>query len=421
MEMFLLLLLSAVCLFWMFSYLVFSERTAINKKAENLFFIFSLFFLFSAFANPSAGCRLMLHFTIFAQTTSLLITPFILLYTGSFQPLYKKTALLVLCFIIPAVHLVTGIQTVYIAGYWDALDVMRDIYAQSSLSFGFSDNRALFIFYLCVTYVFKSYLVVEFLCFSIFFASAVINGSVRPREVLGYLFSHKKSTSFSIQYTLLFPIILITVLSLIKCGGFCYCSLTCMFVVTVLFVVLFSIMAVAGLGDAGSMKTFAESRKALKLGSNVQHDSSSLSGSVAPIAATGDFQMKGLYRVEAENDSGLYDEIIGLFDQKVVNEHMFLKQGLALTEVADALRVDRDVLADCIVDRYGMSFLNYVNKLRVEFAQQYILQNEGATQKDIAYSCGFTSASAFNTAFSKVTGVTPKIWKDRYTNQSGTN
>lgn len=415
MEMFLLLLLSAVCLFWMFSYLVFSERTAINKKAENLFFIFSLFFLFSAFANPSAGCRLMLHFTLFAQTTALLITPFLLLYTGSFQPVTKKTALLIVCFIIPAVHLVTGIQSVFVAGYWDALAVMHDVYAHSGPSFGFADNRSLFIFYICVTYVFKSLLIIEFLCFSIYFTSAVIKGAVRPKEVLGYLFSHKKSNSFSIQYTLVFPIVLVTVLSLIKCGGFCYCSVVCMLIATVIFVVLFSIMAVAGLGDTSSMKTFAESRKALKLGQNVRPAAGTL------IATPDDFQVIGSYGMGAENDTRLYDEIIKLFEQKVVNERMFLKQGLSLTEVADALRVDRDVLADCVVDRYGMSFLNYVNKLRIEFAQQYILKNEDATQKDIAYSCGFTSASAFNTAFSKVTGVTPKIWKDRYTNQSGTN
>ena len=419
MQTFLLLLLSAVCLFWMFSYLVFSERTAINKRAENLFFIFALFFAFSAFANPAANCRLMLHFTIFAQTFALLITPCLLLYTCSFEPVTKKTALFVVCCVIPAIHLITGIQTVFIAGYLDSLDVMRDIYAHSRLSFGFTDNRALFIFYLCVTYVFKSFLVIEFLCFSLYFTSAVIKGTVKPKEVFGYLFSHGKSTSFSIQYTLVFPVVLLIVLSLIKCGGFCYGSLPCMTVISVLFVILFSIMAIAGLGETNSPKTFAESKRALKLGSNVQSDPSVRPSASALAAGSDGFQVIGSYGMGAENDAKLFDDVIALFEQKMVDERMFLKQGLSITDVADAIRVDRDVLADCVTDRYGMSFMNYVNKLRVEFAEQYILSNDDATQKDIAFSCGFTSASAFNTAFSKVTGVTPKIWKDRNTNQAG--
>lgn len=405
MQLFLLLLLSAVCLFWTFSYLVFAERTAINKRAERLFLVFALFFVFSAFANPAANSRLMLHFTIFAQTTALYITPCLLLYTARFEPAAKKTALFVVCCIIPAVQLVTCIQTVFIAGYWDALDVMRNVYSDSSPLFTYADNRALFIFYLCVTYIFKTLLVIEFLCFSIHFASASIRGAIKPREVLGYLFAHKKADSFSIQYTLVFPIMLIMVLSLIKCGGFCYGSLPCLAVATVIFVILFSIMAIAGLGVAGSQKTFAESRKALKLGSSATADS--------PKLLDAGFVMK------ADTDEKLLDDVIALFDQKMVNERMFLKQGLSITDVADAIRVDRDMLADFVTERYGMSFMNYLNKLRVEYAEQYIINNEDATQKDIAFLCGFTSASAFNTAFSKVTGVTPKIWKDRYTNQAG--
>ena len=60
-----------------------------------------------------------------------------------------------------------------------------------------------------------------------------------------------------------------------------------------------------------------------------------------------------------------------------------------------------------------MSFQNYINMLRISYAEKYLMSHDRVTQNEIAMECGFSGASSFNSAFSKKNGVTPKIWKDR--------
>ncbi|MBR0175433.1 MAG: helix-turn-helix domain-containing protein, partial [Bacteroidales bacterium] len=59
---------------------------------------------------------------------------------------------------------------------------------------------------------------------------------------------------------------------------------------------------------------------------------------------------------------------------------------------------------------YGQSFSELMNRMRVDYAKEYILSHRSARQSEIARNCGFLSASSFNTVFKKVTGTTPKIW-----------
>ena len=118
----------------------------------------------------------------------------------------------------------------------------------------------------------------------------------------------------------------------------------------------------------------------------------------------------------------LFDESFGVeFENFMLEKKMFLRNELTLGIVSEHLGVSKDVLCVFMDSTYGMSFSNYVNMLRVEYAEQYILDHDDATQKEIALACGYSSASAFNSAFSKLTGVTPKIWKDRYMEMSRRN
>jgi YesN/AraC family two-component response regulator len=57
-----------------------------------------------------------------------------------------------------------------------------------------------------------------------------------------------------------------------------------------------------------------------------------------------------------------------------------------------------------------MSFPEFLNTLRIDYAKQYIKNHPNAKQEEIARSCGFLSASSFNNIFRKITGMTPKTW-----------
>ena len=67
--------------------------------------------------------------------------------------------------------------------------------------------------------------------------------------------------------------------------------------------------------------------------------------------------------------------------------------------------------------REQQSFIDYINSYRVEAFKQRIKNKElnNYTMVAIAENCGFKSSSAFYAAFKKLTGVTPKQYKDQFT------
>lgn len=98
------------------------------------------------------------------------------------------------------------------------------------------------------------------------------------------------------------------------------------------------------------------------------------------------------------------------FEDLIVSEQLFLKQGIRLSDIAAKLDTNRTYISRLVNNTYNMSFSDYINTLRIDYAEQYLLHNRNAKQSDIAAACGFPDASAFNNVFKKITGVTPKIW-----------
>lgn len=98
------------------------------------------------------------------------------------------------------------------------------------------------------------------------------------------------------------------------------------------------------------------------------------------------------------------------FEHLIFKEKLYLSSGLTIVDVAERLGTNKTYVSRIVNSNYGMSFPDFINSLRIDYAEQYILHNVSAKQKDIAEACGFPSASAFNNTFKKITGLTPKIW-----------
>ncbi len=104
------------------------------------------------------------------------------------------------------------------------------------------------------------------------------------------------------------------------------------------------------------------------------------------------------------------EDLLGKFQRLMRDEMLFLKPGLSLEDVADKLDTNKFYISKMVNNTFNMGFPEVVNILRVDYAEQYILNHPGAKQTEIATKCGFFSASTFNTIFKKVTGMTPKMW-----------
>jgi len=98
------------------------------------------------------------------------------------------------------------------------------------------------------------------------------------------------------------------------------------------------------------------------------------------------------------------------FEDLIVTEQLFLKQGIRISDIASMLQTNRTYVSRLVNNTYNMSFSDYINTLRIDYAEQYLMHHKDAKQSDIAAACGFPNASAFNNVFKKITGVTPKIW-----------
>lgn len=87
---------------------------------------------------------------------------------------------------------------------------------------------------------------------------------------------------------------------------------------------------------------------------------------------------------------------------------------ISLEDVADHIYLSPSYLCKIFKDEMKMNFSTYLNKVRVEKGK-ILLLSEQLTITEIAILVGFCDQSYFNKVFKKVTGLTPK----KYREQSG--
>ncbi|HKR77972.1 MAG TPA: AraC family transcriptional regulator [Rhodanobacter sp.] len=91
---------------------------------------------------------------------------------------------------------------------------------------------------------------------------------------------------------------------------------------------------------------------------------------------------------------------------------LYLEPALTIGQVAKRSGYPEYLVSTVINRRFGGTFWDYINRLRVEAARA-CLADAGDTRSilDIAYACGFTSKSTFNAAFKRQLGETPSAYR----------
>lgn len=90
---------------------------------------------------------------------------------------------------------------------------------------------------------------------------------------------------------------------------------------------------------------------------------------------------------------------------------------LTSDKVARQVNVSRQHFCKLFRDTTGMTFTQYLSRVRVEMAQ-HMLREPTRRVGEIAYDCGFESISQFNRAFRTHLGTTPSAWRKSATAQS---
>ena len=97
-------------------------------------------------------------------------------------------------------------------------------------------------------------------------------------------------------------------------------------------------------------------------------------------------------------------------------ERIYLQPNLKLEDLARRLNSNRAYIYNVINVEYGISFSEFINRRRIEYAAHQIRQNPKALLSDISTMSGFSSSSAFYRNFKQFMGCTPSEYQQNVMN-----
>lgn len=119
--------------------------------------------------------------------------------------------------------------------------------------------------------------------------------------------------------------------------------------------------------------------------------------------------------VVLNEDSGSHShaEVIERIHAFLEHHPLYLTNNCPIKEFSDALGLPQRVLSEAINSHEKMNYSRFFNKLRIEYAIRRFRNPESSreTIKEVMYSSGFRSKSAFNESFRDYTGKTPTQYR----------
>ncbi|WP_286417445.1 helix-turn-helix domain-containing protein [Myroides odoratimimus] len=96
-----------------------------------------------------------------------------------------------------------------------------------------------------------------------------------------------------------------------------------------------------------------------------------------------------------------------LFEQ-LIESKLYLNVDLTLQKLSEVIEIDKKELSEYFKESNAVSFRQYVNRLRVEYAVGLIKEkNKDVTVEELASFCGFNTRLSFYRAFVQVYGFPP--------------
>ncbi|MGL5682705.1 MAG: helix-turn-helix domain-containing protein [Marinifilaceae bacterium] len=139
----------------------------------------------------------------------------------------------------------------------------------------------------------------------------------------------------------------------------------------------------------------------------VGHSASRITHTMADIIARNDHieQMMDVSKVSITDDE-IYAKLIFHIEESKA----YLVPQLSIYDLCTELNVNRIRLSYVIFEHFGLSFSAYINKLRVEYATEYLRQNPDIHIDSLYTLCGFTSIASFYRSFKSFKHCSPKQW-----------
>ncbi len=113
-----------------------------------------------------------------------------------------------------------------------------------------------------------------------------------------------------------------------------------------------------------------------------------------------------------EVEDGRFPDVDAKLQQLMQQQRLYLEPSLSIAQLAKKSGYPEYLVSLVINQVYQQTFREYINQLRIKAAAS-MLQDPANQQSilDIAYACGFTSKSTFNSAFKRILNMTPSQFK----------
>jgi len=100
-------------------------------------------------------------------------------------------------------------------------------------------------------------------------------------------------------------------------------------------------------------------------------------------------------------------EMLSAIESKMIEEKFYLNENFSSQDVLVHFEITRNKLDELLTHIKGVSFVDWLNTLRIEYAKNLLINNNKYTIDAISSMSGYSSRSAFYAAFKKVTNITP--------------
>ena len=425
---------SAVCLFWLITNFYLARRTSTFTVLECFSVATLLYFLADGcYATPGIDPQILVYSRMFTVGAGSCLVPIIwmyfykLLHRGEFRPAQF------LWIIAPVSLVIAGVVFTEISDKSAIAVFLSELFGQGSSIVSAYKGTSLWHFYIWTRIVFMTVVATELLAATIYLLRYVIKEKVRFGNLWRYWFKGGSIRVTELQIYNLLVIAIYIAVKLMFLKSFLDTHIWLSVILALLVSFGYSSLMYCSLFGEKERITLVQTKHVMFYNYNpaikgpiveimleeLLEDSgpeilSRLRGKLGVAGRTG---LKNQIEVASVKDrlmasaSGAWDDsLIARFRALMIEEQLFLHPSLSLTDVAERLRTNKTYISKLVNNTYDMGFPELLNVLRIDYAEQYLMNHKNAKQEDVAKVSGFLSASSFNSIFKKVTGVTPKVW-----------
>ena len=430
----LLFLPSAVCLFWLVMNVYLARRTSTFAVMEWLSFALLLYLLADGcYATPGIAPEILVYSRMFTVGAAPCLIPLIWMYFDKLIHRRRFQPAQFLWIIAPVSMLIAGIVFTEISEKAVIAKFLSELYTVGSSIVQDYKGTTLWHFYIWTRIVFMIVIAVEFLSAMIYLLRYVIKEKVRFGNLWRFFF---KGEAIKITELQLYNLLVIGI----------YIASKLIFLKSFLdthawFAILMALLVSFGYGSLMFCSLFSEKDKITFIQAKhvmFYNYNSAIKGPIIEIMMEellDEAEQDALLRFQEKIGENLHtetmtpkeitavkeqlfstvagswdDSLVARFQMLMLNEQLFLQPSLSLGDVAARLHTNKTYVSKMVNNTYNLGFPELLNTLRIDYAEQYLLNHRDAKQEEVAKACGFLSASSFNNIFKKITGVTPKVW-----------